>query len=90
MKLGRKAVYDHLLSTVGKKYESLVRAGSKNVEGIKKAENQLTFLFKLKFSELNSDQQRMGKDAYLTENKSPTSWEDYRDLYSTAAKVKTN
>ena len=90
MTLGRKGVYDHLLRTVGLKHERMVKDGSKDVEDIKKAENQLTFLFKLKFSELNSDQQRIGKDEYLKLKKPPTSWEDYRALYTVAAKVKTN
>ena len=89
MTLGRKDVYDHLLRTVGLKYESLVGDGSKDVEGIKKAENQLTFLFKLKFSELNADKQRVGKLNYLKQRKPPTSWEDYRELYAIAEKVKT-
>jgi len=85
--LSRSDVYNHLISTVGQKYTKLVNEHSDDVESIKKAENQLTFLFKLKFSELPDGKREIGEIEYLKDNDPPTSWEDYRDLYARAAKV---
>jgi hypothetical protein len=87
LNLSRLDVYNQLLSTIGQKHSKLVNEHSDDVEGIKKAEKQLTFLLKLKFSELSDDKKTIGKLEYLKHNDHPTSWEDYRDLYATAAKV---
>ena len=82
--MGETKVHDTIIEKVGLKLSTLIAQGD-NLEEIEKAENQLIYMFKLKFSKLSSSQRTEGKTFFKEKyNKAPETWKEYSELFNIA------
>ena len=85
--MGETKVHDTIIEKVGLKLSTLIAQGD-NLEEIEKAENQLIYMFKLKFSKLSSSQRTEGKASFKEAyDKAPETWEEYSKLFNIAKQI---
>ena len=89
LRLGKEGVYNTLSHIIEQKLDTLEVREKGNTKDGKKAKKQLLYLFQLRLKRLPEAQQDIAKEQFLSRhNRSPSSWEDYKELYSRAKKIK--